>query len=183
MPKIVDHEEFRRELLTKSFDLFGRRGFQAMSIRQIASELEVSTGTLYHYFSSKEDIFRQMLYLLSGQDVVQALAQIPGSAGVADRLLILFQFLSAKESYFQNLLFLVIDWLRNGDAEIEQVVRETIGFYRAAITEHIAMGDAELGGLFLAQVVGWILLRVIEPTQQGSSQAALLARLLSGATV
>lgn len=61
MPKIVDHDAYRRELLTRSFDVFVRVGFSACTMRNLAQEIGVSTGTLYHYFKTKEDVFAQLV--------------------------------------------------------------------------------------------------------------------------
>ena len=61
MPKIVDHESYRNELLDRCFPLFTNRGYAAISMRQIAEGLGVSTGTLYHYFDSKQAIFEKMV--------------------------------------------------------------------------------------------------------------------------
>ena len=59
MPKIVDHEQYRKELLGKCFDLFAQKGYGSITMRQIAQGLGVSTGTLYHYFPSKQALFEQ----------------------------------------------------------------------------------------------------------------------------
>ncbi|NJL79674.1 MAG: helix-turn-helix transcriptional regulator, partial [Richelia sp. SM2_1_7] len=60
MPKIVDHEKYRKELLWKSFDLFAQKGYGSVTMREIAKELGVSTGTLYHYFPNKESLYLQL---------------------------------------------------------------------------------------------------------------------------
>jgi AcrR family transcriptional regulator len=76
MPKIVDHEQYRKELLGKCFDLFADKGYGAITMRQIANSLEVSTGTLYHYFPSKQALFEQLVEEISQQDVMAALAEL-----------------------------------------------------------------------------------------------------------
>lgn len=63
MPKLVDHEAYRRELLQGSYEIFVRLGFASCTMRVLARELEVSTGTLYHYFDAKEDVFAQLVAL------------------------------------------------------------------------------------------------------------------------
>ncbi|MEA5464934.1 helix-turn-helix domain-containing protein [Leptothoe sp. PORK10 BA2] len=57
MPKVVDSEEYRKELLHRSFDLFASRGYASVTTRQISKELGISTGAMYHYFSSKQVLF------------------------------------------------------------------------------------------------------------------------------
>ena len=61
MPKIVDHDQRRAELLEPCLSLFASRGFHALSVREIARNLNVTTGTIYHYFQSKSELFEKML--------------------------------------------------------------------------------------------------------------------------
>ena len=77
MPKIVDHDRYRKELLQGSLDLFAERGYGSITMRQIAKGLGVSTGTLYHYFPSKESIFMQLVQELCEQDISSFFAQAP----------------------------------------------------------------------------------------------------------
>ena len=70
MPKIVDRDHYRQELLMKSFDLFAQKGYSSITMRQLAQGIGVSTGTLYHYFPSKEALFLQLAEELDRQDVM-----------------------------------------------------------------------------------------------------------------
>ncbi len=58
MPKIVDQEAYRRQLATAATRLFGERGYGSLSMRALARGLGVSSGTLYHYFPSKQRLFQ-----------------------------------------------------------------------------------------------------------------------------
>ena len=69
MPKIVDHDRYRHELLAQCLSLFAEKGFGAVTMRQIADSLGVSTGTLYHYFPNKESIFAQLVEVYCSKDV------------------------------------------------------------------------------------------------------------------
>lgn len=75
MPKIVDHEQYRKELLDKCFDLFALKGYDSITMRQIAEGLGVSTGTLYHYFPSKQILFEQLVQEICEQDLSAALVE------------------------------------------------------------------------------------------------------------
>lgn len=48
--------ETRKKLLTKSLELFGKHGFEHVSIEQITKACNVSKGTFYTHFSSKYDV-------------------------------------------------------------------------------------------------------------------------------
>ncbi len=57
MPKIVDREAYRSELIAKAVDIFSEHGLNGLGMRGIAEALGVSKSALYHYFSSKEELF------------------------------------------------------------------------------------------------------------------------------
>jgi AcrR family transcriptional regulator len=46
----------RAHILSSGIDLFSRYGLGAVTIDQIAAEADVGKGTIYNYFSTKEDI-------------------------------------------------------------------------------------------------------------------------------
>ncbi len=62
-----DREEKKRQIALKAMDVFAVNGFHQSSIRALASALNISKGTLYEYFESKEDIIRYVAqeYLLN----------------------------------------------------------------------------------------------------------------------
>lgn len=56
MPKVVDHEERRREIGEAVWRAVARRGMDAATVREIADEAGVSTGVLAHYFEDKDEL-------------------------------------------------------------------------------------------------------------------------------
>jgi AcrR family transcriptional regulator len=107
VPKIVDHDQYRKELLRQCFDLFAVRGYAALTMRQLAQGLGVSTGTLYHYFPSKEALFEQLIQELTVQDLqafVDEMAKYPTPLARTEAV---FEFIAEREEYFinQNLLW------------------------------------------------------------------------------
>ncbi len=58
MPKIVDHDARRAELLAAVSRVVRRRGLEGATIREIAREAGCSSGVLAHYFRDKDDILR-----------------------------------------------------------------------------------------------------------------------------
>ncbi len=57
MPKIIDHDQYRRELAQRAAALFSEQGYSGLGMRQIAQHLGLSKSALYHYFPSKEALF------------------------------------------------------------------------------------------------------------------------------
>jgi AcrR family transcriptional regulator len=56
MPKIVDHDQRRQEVLAATWRVIARFGLDATTVRRIADEAGHSVGVLAHYFRDKEDI-------------------------------------------------------------------------------------------------------------------------------
>jgi AcrR family transcriptional regulator len=63
MPKIVDHEARREELVEATWRVIARAGMVGATMREIAREAGVSTGILAHYFADKEDLLGYALRL------------------------------------------------------------------------------------------------------------------------
>lgn len=54
-------DEARQKIMSAALDLFSHKGLAATSIVNIASKAGVSSGLLYHYFRSKEDLFSELV--------------------------------------------------------------------------------------------------------------------------
>ncbi|PRX58659.1 TetR family transcriptional regulator [Nonomuraea fuscirosea] len=61
MPKIVDHDERRREVLSAAGRVIVRDGIDAATTRAIAKEAGYSNGVLAHYFADKDEILLSAL--------------------------------------------------------------------------------------------------------------------------
>lgn len=53
--------QLRELILASAANLFQIRGYAAVSMRIIANELAVTTGSLYYYFKDKDEIVREIL--------------------------------------------------------------------------------------------------------------------------
>lgn len=62
----------RGRALAAALELFGREGYDAVSMRAIAEELGVTKAALYHHFTGKEQIARELVagYLGAVDDIV-----------------------------------------------------------------------------------------------------------------
>lgn len=60
-------EKRREEILRAGLDLFIRKGYTATKIKDIAGQVGMSTGLLFHYFESKEALYDALIaYGISG---------------------------------------------------------------------------------------------------------------------
>jgi len=117
MPKIVNHEEYRKKMFEKSLYLFARKGFSNVNMKQIASEIGVSTGTLYHYFSSKENMLAEMLAWLGDKNVDEYTNRTSSVESIHDRFDMIVDFWKEKGELYKDILLLAIDVYRNVDSE------------------------------------------------------------------
>ena len=60
--QLPDYDERRSSILKKSAKLFANLGYDGTSITDITKSCEISKSSLYHYFSSKEDILFEIIH-------------------------------------------------------------------------------------------------------------------------
>ena len=58
MPKVVDHETRRRELVQATWRILARQGPSGATMRQIAAEAGYANGALKPYFATKADLIQ-----------------------------------------------------------------------------------------------------------------------------
>jgi len=56
MPRIVDHDERRREIADAMLEIVAELGIGAATIRAVADKSGWSTGVITHYFKSRDDL-------------------------------------------------------------------------------------------------------------------------------
>ncbi len=68
----------RQEILAAALRLFAEKGFHHVSMQEIAAAAEFGTGTLYHFFSSKEDLFFELLAATAEESLNLVLPALEG---------------------------------------------------------------------------------------------------------
>ncbi|WP_427158114.1 TetR/AcrR family transcriptional regulator [Aliinostoc sp. HNIBRCY26] len=160
MPKVVDHEQYRKEMLCKCFDLFASKSYGSITMREIAQGLNVSTGTLYHYFPSKQALFEQLVEEISQQDVIAALAEMSGVATIEEAMSALGRYLVKNEDYFIKWTYIWVDFCQHQDLnEIRNnnVFKRANRNYKQAVCELLNIQDPAIVSFVLSLVNGLIL--------------------------
>ena len=81
MPKIVDHDARRREIVEALLRIADRDGLQAATSRAIATELGVATGSLWHYFQNFDAVLSgayDVVFLRTNQRIAERTARLSG---------------------------------------------------------------------------------------------------------
>ena len=69
MPKIVGHDEKRKQIAEAAWNIIRKEGVEKASIRRVAAEAGMSSGALRHYFSTQDEmlLFIMNYYLEEGK--------------------------------------------------------------------------------------------------------------------
>jgi AcrR family transcriptional regulator len=113
MPKIVDRELYRKELLDKCFHLFAEKGYSAITMRQLAEGIGVSTGTLYHYFPSKQAIFEQMMLARIDQSMRKFIADASHLSSLREKIAVVFHHFELVEEEALEELILYVEYYQH----------------------------------------------------------------------
>ena len=163
MPKIVDRQQYRKQLLQQSFELFAEIGYGNITMRQLAQKLGVSTGTLYHYFPSKEAMFLQLVTEQTQQDIATFLIRASAiPPDIRSRVRAILDFVSENREYFTQQAIVSLDYCQQyrnrsqepqADPIFEQVDRELI----QVINDYLPIDNPEIAGFILNFINGLIL--------------------------
>jgi AcrR family transcriptional regulator len=163
---------YRQAILEAAMRVFGSMGFRDAKIADIAAEAGVATGTLYNYFSSKEEIFQSILD--DGRERLQALldeceATEDPIARLRTLLSVLFGFLEQHGALFAIYIQLGVaerhTLKRSGDECDDQFRRSMLGAFERALVDartHLRsdrspeLMAALFGGLLNGMIMRWI---------------------------
>lgn len=83
-------EQMRETILQKSLLYFARNGFAGTKISDLSRNIGIGQGTIYVYFESKEELFREILKIADGSQTLKQmklLVKMPVSAKKKIRML------------------------------------------------------------------------------------------------
>lgn len=69
------HELSRGQFLDAAEEVFGRKGFHDTTLKEVAELAEFSVGSVYSFFDSKDDLFRQV-FVRRGAEFMPALHEV-----------------------------------------------------------------------------------------------------------
>lgn len=183
MPKIVDRKQYRKELLSKCFDLFAQKGYASITMRQIAQGLGVSTGTLYHYFPSKEALFYQLVEELTQQDIINFLAEAGYAQTLSERIEAMIGFVAKNEGYFFKQTLLWFDFYQQQDrAEVlnNETFKKASEQTRQVLADYLEITDKAIIDFVWNFLNGLVLGRMFEgETISYTEQGVVLSQMLN----
>ncbi|MBA2937591.1 TetR/AcrR family transcriptional regulator [Paenibacillus sp. CGMCC 1.16610] len=112
-------DERREQIMSAALKVFARRGIIGTKMSMIAAEAEISHGLLYHYFTSKEELFTTLVEkaMIASDEAMQNVYKLPGSP--IDKIRALTQDMMDESG---TDYFLLIHQARTSDGVPEKVM-------------------------------------------------------------
>jgi AcrR family transcriptional regulator len=153
-PSRLQRKRSRRieQILTVAAELFGERGYAAVSLEDVAERLDLTKGSLYHYFAGKDELATAAIEALGDEwnSRLTALAD-RGTGTPAQRLRALLRehiTIAVREYPAALGLFLAPDqWPPRQRDRIKELRRRHDALFRRAVTDGIAAGEFTVVGV------------------------------------
>lgn len=190
MPRIVDHDERRRQIAEALLTVAARDGHERVSSRAVAAELGVATGALWHYFDGFDDVVRAAAAEVTRRTDERIAAATDGLRGLPRLHALMREVLPVDELTRSEARVVVGFWGRVATlAEIPDAGAPTLttwqGSIRSALDEAVADGELQpdtpqdaVMALLRSITYGQQVVEVTEP-QAASAHLAVLDSILA----
>jgi len=181
MPKIVDHEAYKKQIVQDCFELMATRGYYALSMRDLSRSLRISTGTLYYYFTNKLGLFEAILQQYSSGAINDKMKSDLPSASFEDGLEKLFASLEAQEKLWAKVMFIQVDAYREPDGKLLSIFNNAFATEstRIYLSKLLHINDPDAIDMVRALTLGIIIQRVLSRKKiTWSAQKELLKKVL-----
>jgi TetR/AcrR family transcriptional regulator len=163
MPRIIDHEKRRVEILAAALSLFEQLPFEEVTLACIAQRCHISRPTLYQYFRDKSDIFfyaikfytdkmQRNYYAIAGQHNVSVLVRLQT---VFDTLI--STLLEQKSLVMALARYYTVAYAQGRELQLQKKVkRRTIAFrrlLRQMLSQGVASGEFDCNAGHMAEVL------------------------------
>jgi AcrR family transcriptional regulator len=147
MPKIVDWDAKRDEILSATWRVIARDGIAKATIRAIAREAACSPGILAHYFDDKADILGAALVMSHRRVGARMEASTAGLSGLEALRIVMIEALPLDEKRDLEAQIEISFWGRAlGNAELRELQHREFERLWRLLRAHLAEA-AELGEL------------------------------------
>jgi AcrR family transcriptional regulator len=175
MPKVIDHDQRRNDIIDVTWNLIVKGGFDAATMREIASEAGFANGALKHYFPGKDEIMLgtwDRALESMGTHVDEAVGDKRGVAAL--RAVVVATAPLDDEAVTAGRVLLAF-WERAvSNEDLDRVYRTHLTSWRRGLATYIAQGredgdivttvtDDQLVDEIVLMNVGATIMRVIAP--------------------
>lgn len=158
MPKIVDHEQVRADIVARAVELFAEQGFGGLGIRGLARAVGMAKSSIYYYFPTKEALIEAVIDAVVAQDMASLEQSVAGAGTLEDRLARAITWTTANE-----------DRLATQIRILNEAAREEIWTDDGSVTQSYVKGMGRVLGLnataaraYYFHVLGVVLQRMVD---------------------
>lgn len=143
MPKIVDYEKKKQEIIEKAKEVFAKRGYYNTNLSDISKSCGMGRTTIYQYFKNKDEIFYYSVgeTLSDIQLKVAAIVEDDGLTFIEKLKKIVLEL--ANEYEHNNIFVLLAEiWIiiKRGNNEIQKCIKEHTEKLKMSIKDLILEG-------------------------------------------
>jgi AcrR family transcriptional regulator len=155
----------REEILTAAIKVFGKKGFAATCVGDVADAAKMAKGTVYLYFESKEEIYATAVRLAIERLQAHSAEQVQPAAGVRERLAVAISV--RMEFWHEQLnlyrLLLTVGREPQHKRQTHELLRAGHTYFLGILEEGVAAGEID-GRRLSAQhldTVAWAILDMV----------------------
>lgn len=140
-----------------------KRGYAALSMRDLARALRISTGTLYHYFPSKMGLFEAILQFHATNSTRPPARNQTEPATFEEGLDLLISNCEAGEELWAKMFLIQVDAYREPDGKMIATFNNisTSNSTKTYLSKLLKIDDPDVIDLFRVIMLGMIIQRVI----------------------
>jgi AcrR family transcriptional regulator len=190
-PPASDSAETRKRILDSARVCFGRNGYDKTTNRDIAEVANITTGAIYHYFQSKQELFAetmrevQAIILEDFERAADAEASLQAKlAAILDRAVALHSMDPSLAAFASNA---PVEVLRHPDlltslgdavAGVHQFFHEVVDSHRDELKPGV--GPADLTNLLVAATLGLAQFATITDARLHRAATEVMKQLVQG---
>lgn len=169
MPKIVDHDQRRADVVSATWRLIARDGIEGATMREIAAEAGFANGALKPYFGSKEHLLAFAFEHVFHETNKRIDTATGNKTGLAALRVFCHEVLPLDEEKESEARIVIAFWQRAlGDTSKSALHERSIELWRGRILVHLR--DARAAGEII-------------PTVSNDGFAGILMNMLLGAQI
>ena len=143
MPKVVDHDQRRVELVNATWRVIARHGIEGATLREIATEAGFANGALKPYFGTKDDLLTFAFGHVFRQTNLRIARTTAGLTGLAAVRAYCHEILPLDETRVSEARIVIPFWQKAlNSAAKAQLHNESMLQWRLALLGHVAEARA-----------------------------------------
>ncbi|MET3176319.1 UNVERIFIED_ORG: AcrR family transcriptional regulator [Arthrobacter sp. UYCu721] len=166
VPKIVDHDERRLELVDATWRIIARHGMEGATMREIASEAGFANGALKPYFPTKETLLEFAFGHVFNRTNRRVAVGVANKSGLAALRAFCLEVLPLDEERVNEARIVIPFWQKAlGDPQKAGIHQRSMDQWLAVIRQYLAeardageittaVGDAILASQLLNMLLG-----------------------------